>query len=145
MGELSTLNPRIRTITIGVRKLYTITVYPLSFGDELKFLDKISSYLTRFVTIPEQDRSDAVLATFIAEFIKEAFPEIVSLVIDMDEWNTLSEGKELLSCLDNYQLIDFAQLIYEMNFGEQFQKKAKETVESFSKMMTGTAPMQPLN
>lgn len=146
MGELERLNPRIRKATIGVRTLYDITIYPLSFGDELRFLERVTMSLSQFVMLPPEERTDMVLASILSEFVKESFPEILSLVIDMEEWNTISGNKDIMMSMDNYQLLEIAQIIYDVNFGEQFQKKAQTMAQEFMKVWQNKGTMtQQLN
>ena len=36
------LNPKIKTIELGIEELHTYTIYPLSMADEFKLFDTIS-------------------------------------------------------------------------------------------------------
>lgn len=147
--SLTKLNPRVHTTQVGIRQLYEINIYPLSFGDEIALLDILSTSIIRYGSLPREEQTDIALAQIITEFIKNNIGQIISLVIDQDEWNDLSESKDFMKCLDNVQLLDIIQMIYDMNFGEEVQKKAKEMAKSMVELMNtkkiSVPQSQPLN
>lgn len=132
-NALTKLNPRIVTKQIGIRKLYDINVYPLSFGDEIALLEIISIAILQYCSLPEEQQTDVALAQIITEFIKTNISKIINLVIDQDAW--AEESKDIMMCLDNIQLLDLIQTIYDMNFGEEVQKKVKEMATSMVSLM----------
>jgi hypothetical protein len=144
--SLTKLNPRVETRQIGIRQLYEIKIYPLSFGDEIALLDIISTSLIQYGSLPREEQTDIILAQIITEFIKTNIAQILGLVIDQDEWNDLSESKDFMKCLDNIQLLDLIQAIYDMNFGEDVQKKAKEMAKNMVELMNSkkiSVPQRP--
>jgi hypothetical protein len=148
-NSLDSLNPRVVTKQIGIRKLYTVNVYPLSFGDELTLLDMFSTALMGFLSLSKEDQTDMALAQAATDFIKNNISKVIKLVIDEDEWSTVSESKDLMKCFDNVQLLDLVQTIYDMNFGDEVQKKAKEMATNLVELMKTKKieiqPSPPLN
>jgi len=142
-SQLSQLNPRAFGITIGIRRAYEVVIYPLSFGDELKLIDLLSKSLVQFISLPKEEQTDITLVRIATDFLKENLAEVIDLVIDKDEWLVTGEGKDFLSCVDNYQLLDIVEAIYHMNFGDEVQKKAKEMAQNISQIMRSRKMMIP--
>jgi hypothetical protein len=135
MDELEQLNPRAKILTIGTRKLKNISIYPLSFADEGKFVDEIIQAFIRFMAIPEEERSNAVLITMANDLINTNIPKILSFIIDQEEIESaFGAGANILSYVDNDQLLDIVKVVYDQNFGESIQKKVTATVETWKNL-----------
>jgi hypothetical protein len=129
MMALEQLNPRIRSVQIGTKKLYQVQLYPLSFADELSFLDLISIALIQYMSLPPEEQTEIALIHIATEFIKKHINTIIGYVIDEEEWEELvktRKNKDILSYMDNVQILEVIQAIYEMNFANEVEKKAKE-------------------
>lgn len=133
-NPLAKLNPRVVTKQVGVKKLYDVNIYPLSYGDEMEVLDIFSTALVQFFSMPKEEQTEAAMAQAITEFIKTNLPMIIKYCIDEEEWSTVSDGKDFMKCLDNVQLLDIIATMYDMNFGEMVQKKAMEMMTNFQAM-----------
>lgn len=135
MDELEQLNPRAKILTIGTRKLKNVSIYPLSFADEGKFVDEIIQAFIRFMAIPEEERSNAVLITMANDLINTNIPKILSFIIDQEEIErAFGAGANILSYVDNDQLLDIVRVVYDQNFGEQIQKKVTATMETWKNL-----------
>jgi hypothetical protein len=135
MDELEQLNPRAKILTIGTRKLKNVSIYPLSFADEGKFVDEIIQAFIRFMAIPEEERSNAVLITMANDLINTNIPKILSFIIDQEEIESaFGAGANILSYVDNDQLLDIVRVVYDQNFGEQIQKKVTATMETWKNL-----------
>jgi hypothetical protein len=143
--SLTKLNPRVETRQIGIRQLYEVNIYPLSFGDEIALLDIISTSLIQYGSLPREEQTDIILAQIITEFIKKNIAQIINLVIDQEAWIQMSESKDFMKCLDNVQLLDLIQTIYDMNFGDEVQKKAKEMAKNLVELMNSKKMSVPQN
>ena len=133
----SKLNPQVTSVEIGIRNLRTITVYPLSFADQLKTTDLITQALQVFFKGKEAGAiQDSEFVTFLIQLIRDNIGKILSMVTDED-------GDKILQELSNNQFIDFADLIYSMNF-EVPSKKGKSLIEKIKNLFPSMRPSQPL-
>lgn len=118
------LNPQITTLRIGVRSLKEVDVYPLSLGDELKFMKIIGETLqTYFKTEVDGDDPQKAAFVFIAQVVEENLPKIVELVME----------DATLDDLTNDQAVELANIVIDTNFGslaknvESLSEKIKKT------------------
>ena len=114
MEELRQLNPEIKEVIIGKKHLRVIQIYPLSMGDQVKFVSLVSSVIQDLVA--KKDRSELEFAQCIVEAIKDNIAKILEFVTE--------EGAILLDEITNNQAVQIAEFVYEMNF-ESVQKKTK--------------------
>lgn len=123
------LNPNVKKLEIGVRELKTITIYPMSMADELKFTKTIFEAFQRFQLIAkplpefneetgepisldsEENYSDQ--AFFIVKAIQENLLEILAMICEE------SVGLEDLT---NDNFAEICNLIYDMNFSSALGK-----------------------
>ena len=126
------MNPRITSIEIGTRNLRKIDIYPLSMAAELKLSDLITSVLQEFYAA--QNQEDLAFITVIVDLIKENLSRILDMITDDDV-----KSEDLLGSLDNYQAVELAEKIYDVNFDGAIKKalglfeKARNIGESPSK------------
>jgi len=104
------LNPEIKTVTIGVRELREIEIYPLSVGEQMKLTDLITETLQQFLKEGGEKEVDAEFVKFVVNLIKDNLQKILTLVTDYD-------GAEIMYDMTNSQFVEVAELVYEMNFG----------------------------
>jgi hypothetical protein len=112
--EMEMLNPQIKELTIGVRKLRTIKIYPLSASQQMELTDAISELYASIqgeTTVP-------MFVLAIRDFIKKNFGKIVEMVSD-------EKAEDVLKDMSNVQLSDAIDMIYEMNFGVLEKKIGK--------------------
>ena len=109
------MNPRITSIEIGTRNLRKIDIYPLSMAAELKLSDLITNVLQEFYA--GQDQEDLVFVTAIVDLIKDNLSIILDMITDDDV-----KSEVLLESLDNYQAVELAEKIYDMNFAGAIKK-----------------------
>jgi len=126
-----TINPAIRATTIGVRKLREISIYPLSVGEQLKLGDVITEVVTKFVAGMEKKQGsgasvasmeNVALVEFIIDLIQTNIKKVISIATDEDADKTLDD-------MTNEQLVDFATIIYEMNYGGDIRKKVVALIQ----------------
>jgi len=137
MGTEYKINPQAVEVTVGVRRLWTITIYPLSVGDQLKLTnevaDSIASYLDKSnalasFTDPDVDMNEeqiGSLVLFITNLLKENLEKVLEFVVD-EKWQ--EESTDLLSMITNAQAIEIINLVFDMNFGYNL-KNAKRLFE----------------
>ncbi|HDZ15568.1 hypothetical protein LCGC14_1083020 [marine sediment metagenome] len=124
--ENQKINPQVTTIEIGVRNLRSITIYPLSLGDQLEMSDIISNTLGSFFQL--EDQSEMALASFVLELIQSNLEKIIGLVIEEDE-----DVKKIMKELSNVQTVGVSTLIFEMNY-----EAASKNVRSLFKKVKST-------
>jgi hypothetical protein len=144
-----TLNPQIRTLEIGVRDLRTITIYPLSFRDQMKLKDLIFGGLTKLSSVfaeaqsAKDDDLSAIeliqeIAVFAIEFIETNIDAFIKLVV-LDEQHT--EENDVLSDMTVNQVIHLAELVYEVNY--DFLSKTIQKLLNKVNKPTPKAPTTP--
>lgn len=102
------LNPRIKTIELGISELKEYTIYPLSMADEFKLIDKITDAASRIAQA--SSGTDVELVGTALGLIKENIEPILEYVTKADNRPSMEE-------LDNIQFSELVELIYDMNFG----------------------------
>ena len=124
--RIEQLNPDIKNVSIGVRKLYNLTVFPLSFGQQIELSNLIGDAVAGFYQ--KKAIKDAEFVAFLVKVIGENATRILEMVTDPDEIKEIvkdSEKKELIDNITNKQLIEISEIIYEDNF-----KDPTETVKT---------------
>lgn len=123
------LNPQIRTVTIGVKELRSIKIYPLSMADQTKMVEVLKGIISRiFERQDDPDVNDMVIADLVIEEIKENLPTLLKYITE--EELTLDE-------LTNYQFTEIVGHVYKDNF-EDASKNVKNLVEKMKKVFTFT-------
>jgi len=116
-----TMNPRVRSVQIGITEPRTIEIYPLSYRDQERLSEVIQRALTMFAEASdaEQQVADFVAALFI--LFKENINQIIRMVtprVNHDEVDILAE-------IDNEQLFEIAKIIYEVNYSFLYEMAQK--------------------
>jgi hypothetical protein len=119
----SKLNPAIRTTTIGVRILREIKIYPLSIGEQKELADIIIDAMVAFSKENENTISNAY---HIVGMISDNLSRIITCVSD-------EKGEDVIKDITNDQALDIAEIVYEMNYGGNSEKKFKNLVNKIMK------------
>ena len=125
-------NPQITEVTVGVRNLRTITLYPLSMADQMSVTDLISKALSAFASRGEEDNEMEFIALLVG-LVKENILKILEMVTD-------EKGEDLAKELTNVQSAEIAEIIYDVNFGEML-KNAQSLVEKVKTAFPSTRPL----
>ena len=125
-----TLNPRIQSVSVGIRKLISVNIYPLAFGDELTLTNIGKEMFLNFTSLPEEEQNIESLINTIFQSLSENIDKMVALIIDRDEWEaswkTTYPDKppcDFLKQVDNDQMLQIVEVVYKANFAEA-EKKA---------------------
>lgn len=130
--EFAALNPAIKEVVVGTRKLRKIKIYPLSMADQLKFSGTIIGALVAM--FQERERPTIEFAGMIHGLISANLGGLLALVTD--------DGEELLSEITNEQAFGIAEIIYDVNFGV-LEDKAGPFVEKLKKLFLPQQLSQP--
>ena len=123
--ENARINPKAMDLEIGIRSFRTITVYPLSLGDQIKMTDVISQGISEFFL--KEGKTDVDLIAFGVSKIQTHLKEILGFVLDESE-----TSEAVIDSIDNDQAVELVTLIYEMNF-EGSIKNAMSLFEKIKK------------
>jgi len=133
--DIRKLNPDIRQFTVGVRHLYDITIYPLSFSQQMELSDIVSQEIVKFYKTAGTI-SDLSVITFIVDAVKGNIGTILDFITDPDEIKGIvkdTKAKQLLDVVSNKQLIDLTEMVYQDNF-EDLRKKVIDLFEKMPKV-----------
>ena len=126
------LNPRIKSIEVGIEELKTHAIYPLSLAGEFKLSDIISKAAADVAK--GSDTSDIFMMQTAIEAIKVNLGTILEMV-------TKKNDRPDLNDMDNVQFSELADLIFEMNFAgaiKNFQSLVAKMKGMF--LSTGQSP-----
>lgn len=110
------LNPDIKEVKIGVRRLRKIKIYPLSAKDQFELSDLVAGGLKHFLSLG-QHMSDVDFVKESLGLIRENFERIAALITDPKDM-----GEHILGDLTNNQIAEIAGIVYEVNYAS-LQKK----------------------
>lgn len=162
--DLKNLNPRVSRIKIGTRNLREISIWPLSVRDELELSELISKALISYfdtydekkkivdselnteatalgilnvsvTEIDNQTMNNMEFISFIMDLIKDNLEKILKFTIDKEEFHD-----DLLSEMDNFQLIEIVNIIYLNNF-ENVAKNARSLFEKVIELFLLERPL----
>lgn len=120
-------NPQVSEVSIGIRNLRTVVIYPLSVAQQLRMRDIIAPFLEKLFG---EERTAASIIPFILEFIESNIGRFLNDVIDVKEEGI--EGTEaLLELITNDQLVEIIQVVYRVNF-EKLSKNVKSLFEKIT-------------
>ena len=130
------LNPRIKTIELGIEELTEYRIYPLSMADEFRISEIISSVAKDVVALEEKgESSDTQLVQLGLNVIKDNIGTIL-------EMTTKKDNRPKLTEIDNVQFSELTELIFEINF-EGTIKNFQGLVKKIKSMFPQTRPSQP--
>jgi hypothetical protein len=138
-SEDDKLNPTIREMQIGVRKLRMITIYPLSIADQKKMTESIADAVKYFFASEDSKAvsEDIALIDFIIKLILENLVEFIRVVTD---YTRKRDAEGLLSDMTNDQAVDLAQMIFEQNY-ETALKNGKSLLNKIKSMFLLERPL----
>jgi len=118
--QLDLINPQIKKLTIGIRKLRDISIYPLSVRDQLKLSEIIVGGIKEFYGT-DDDKSDAAIGAWLMGMVEKNMDKILGFIVDKTEIGEL----DLFSEMSNDQLVSLVDIIYDVNYGS-ISKKVKD-------------------
>ena len=121
------INPDIKEVKIGIRRLRKIKVYPLSAADQFKMTDILNEGLQKFTEMG--DLPNAAFVAQMMELIRSNIGTIFGLVTDAKD-----RGENILEELTNNQIAEIAEVIYEVNY-KTLQKKVTSLLEKVTGML----------
>jgi hypothetical protein len=123
---MSKLLPNTRKLVVGIREMKEVEVYPLSFGQQKKFADKVASALNEFSEKNEEDLAVTDMAQMILTLIEDNIVALSEMVI---------EGGIDVESITNDQVVELATIIYEMNY-EGASKNVLNLVNRMKNILT---------
>ena len=100
------VNPRIATVELGIRKVASYKIYPLSMADQFRLTDKIAKAAQVFDAAGAGE-TEAVKVGI--DFVKDNLESILEMVTEEKNRPTMEE-------LDNVQFSELVDLIFETNY-----------------------------
>jgi hypothetical protein len=113
-NELAMLNPQVKEVTVGIKKLKKIKIYPLSIHDQSEMTGIISTSLVQLFSLKDADNLKII--TFVKDILQENLSKILEYITD--------EGADLMKSISNSQAIEIAEVVYDVNYGS-LEKKTK--------------------
>lgn len=140
-AEAEALNPKVRELTIGIRKFRTVQFYPLSVMSESQMTDALNELLGKVRGDDGQTpMTDMQLTNEIIVTIKTNLGRILGYATDED-------GDAMLGEMDNDQFLDALDIIFEQNFAGAL-KKGRSLFDKIKPMFLKEQPSkrpQPLS
>lgn len=142
-GMNSRINPQVMDVTIGIRNLREIKIYPLSIYDQTQFGNLLSKVLAKvFNIVPSDTEGTATIMGEIVEEVTNNLFKMIDLVTDED-------GEELSKEITNEQALDLAMKVFKVNYEpiiKKVQGLLKETegssiLEKLLNLFAGTTTM----
>jgi len=119
------LNPDIRDITYGKKELKTLTLYPLSVGDQFKVTDIVTKVVQDLVRGQQEGKTgDFAFMTVVIEALEKNLGQVLTIVADISE----KEAKAVISQLTNTQFANVVESIWVVDY-EPMLKKGKSLLE----------------
>jgi hypothetical protein len=119
------LNPDIKEIKYGKKKLTSLTIYPLSIGDQFKFTDLVTELVKSLMEAKNLgNTSDYAFMTASIKVIQNNVVNIFPMITD----KTPPESEEIINELTNSQFMDIVEIIWTVNY-EPSIKKGKSLYE----------------
>lgn len=135
MSTLEELNPKVGKAIIGVRKIRRkIDIYPLSLGDQIRFSDRLTEAVQKFTASGPGAITELTTAKFLVQAISEHLDALLALCTDKDEMQSALVDlgvSQLTDAMTNEQLLDIAEIIYQINY-EVALKKGKSLFEKIN-------------
>lgn len=125
---MSSMNPQITTVQIGVKSLREVTLYPLSMADQFQMTELISTEINNFVGTDFNELSDIEMVEMVFDAVKRNLEKILKYVLEEKETVSFEE-------ITNTQFVEIATRIYEINF-DVFAKNWKTLKEKFPNLVS---------
>lgn len=125
---MSSMNPQITTVQIGVKSLREVTIYPLSMADQFQMTELISTEINNFAGTEFSELSDIETVEMVFDAVKRNLEKILGYVLDEKETVSFDE-------ITNTQFVEIATKIYETNF-DVFAKNWKTLKQKFPSLLS---------
>jgi hypothetical protein len=110
------MNPRVRVLEVGIRTLRKIKIYPLSVADQFTLSDSITEGIQIYAKESSENLTPESVSKLV-DLVRKKLPDILRLIVPDEK-----VPAKLLKELDNYQLAEIAQIVFEDNYGEPVKK-----------------------
>jgi len=122
------LNPRVKTVEVGIDELRSVKMYPLSAACQLSIPGLIGGFFEAVATIgkgetPQEDMSTFSYFDILSGTLRNNISEVLTFVFKENDRVTLD-------VLDNVQLMEIVENIMEVNYGEDLRKKFQVVKEN---------------
>lgn len=133
-NDMQNLNPQITEVTIGIRSLRKIKLYPLSVGDQMKMTALMASTISGFL-VTKEAKDETAMVGFFVQIINENLARFVALAIGEKEdgEGKFPETDKMLEDTTNVQASEIAKVIYEVNY-ETSVKNFQSLFEQMKKL-----------
>jgi len=127
------INPRIKSVDIGILNLRKIKVYPLSMHDQLGLTRTINKALETFFQLDDKegDAGKIVFAGFMIKLIQDNIKLILKLICPDEDVVQLQKE------MDNNQLSEIVKIVYLDNYEQPVKNVTslfpKEQIQSLLK------------
>ncbi len=120
--ENTTMNPQIvRNFKVGTRDLRSLTIYPLSMGDQMELEQIITKLLTGWFKDNPDGGSNLEFVTFLLDFIKDNLVRVLELITDEEKEELARIGRSF----SNFQATALANIIVTTNYLDPYEKNLK--------------------
>lgn len=124
-------NPKIRSVTIGIRNPKDITLYPLAVASELEMTELLTASLSAIFAAKSADDPDGdigqvnaakqfIVARELLGVLQKNMAQVITIASCDEE-----DGTAILKETDNEQFMDILDSIFEVNFAPLFQRVPK--------------------
>lgn len=120
METAKKLNPAITVVDYGKREIKSITIYPLSVGDQLKVTEIIAQVISDVV---DRESAGGKMSNFAymnlaISAIKDNIAKLIPLISDLKT----EEVDGFLDDLTNDQLLDIADVVWKTSYEPSIKK-----------------------
>ena len=116
---MSNINPDIKEIIYGKKELKTLSIYPLSVGDQFTLTDIITEVAIQLIDAKNKGtQNDYSFMASVLEIIQEKIGKVLSLVADVSE----EEAANIIKNLTNNQLMEIIDIVWTVNYEESLKK-----------------------
>ena len=120
--ENNTMNPQIvRDFKVGTRDLRSLTIFPLSMGDQLELEELVTKLLKEWFENNPEGGDNIVFVTYLLDFIKANLVRVLELITDEKKEDLLRIGKTF----SNMQTTELVNIIYNVNYMDPYEKNLK--------------------
>jgi hypothetical protein len=113
-NELLDLNPQIKEISIGVRDLRKVKIYPPSLADQIKLMNIISQGFATW--IDQNPNSEEITIESVAGIMGLVQAHIHDVLKTVFALSSKKEVDKYLSEITNYQLAQIIKIVIEDNY-----------------------------
>ena len=115
------LNPEVKEIKIGVKKIISIPVYPLTYLDNKIIGEKVLAFIVETdadTNDKTEDKTDIEYIGKLAQILESNLPLLITKCTDLDE-------EAFMKDITSGQIMDFITIIIEVNFLNPIMKGTK--------------------